>query len=180
MKTHAILSALGHDRVGVADDLAAALAERRVDIEGSRMTALGGQFALIVHLSGEEKNLTRLRHELPTIGKNLGFHLLLEPMATPRPMDRTPQFLIESYSPGPSGIGAVTAVFKRHDINIEELETDAASAPWTSAIAFRMRARVTIPPSYSVTALREELRELERERDLDIVIKPIPASASSE
>jgi glycine cleavage system regulatory protein len=174
MKTHAVLSALGRDRVGVADDLAAELAKRRLDIEDSRMTTLRGHSALIVHVCGERDNVTHLSEDLGRLGKSLGFHLQLEPVEPARPKSKERQFMLEAFSPGQPGIGAVTAVLKRHDINIEDLETDATSASWTSKIAFQLKARITIPASYSFAGLREELRDLEHERNLDIVIKPLP------
>jgi glycine cleavage system transcriptional repressor len=181
MKAHALLSALGRDRVGVADDLAAALANRRIDIEDSRMTALRGQFALIVHVCGEKDSVASLHQDLSALGANLGFHLALDPIEPPRPSTRVEKFVIESFSRGPSGIRAVTGILKRHQINIEDLETDASSASWTSAITFHMKARITIPSSCSVARLEQELRELERERPrLDIVIKPVPSMAKED
>ena len=179
MKSHAVLSALGRDRVGVADDLAAELAKRKIDIEDSRMTTLRGHSAMIVHVCGEKAEVAALSDGLSTLGARLGFHLQLEAIDPTRRTGRSRQFLIEAFSPGQPGIGAVTAVLKRHDVNIEDLETDASSESWTSAIAFHMAARVSVPSSYSFASLREELRELERERNLDIVIKPIPSLVST-
>jgi glycine cleavage system regulatory protein len=177
MKTHAILSALGRDRIGVADDLAAALANRKLDIEDTRMTTLRGQSAMIVHLCGEKEDVKNLQHDLPKLAETLGFHLQMEPIKRSRPSAKARQFLLEAFSPGQPGMGAVTAVLKRHDINIEDLETDASSSSWTSKLAFHMTARITIPSSYAVASLRDELRELEQERNLDIVIKPLPSAS---
>jgi len=149
MKTHALLSALGRDRVGVADDLAEALSARKIDIEHSRMTALHGQCALIVQVHGEATHVTNLQNDLAMIGEGLGFHLQLEP-----------------------------AVLKKRGINIEDLETDAYSSSWTSAITFQMRALLTVPPTCSVDALTTELHDLERARKLEVVLKPVATTAS--
>jgi len=178
MKTHALLSALGSDRVGVADDLAEALSDRKIDIEHSRMTALHGQCALIVQVSGERVHVTSLQNELAAIGASLGFHLQLESIAPARASQGPPQLMLEAFSRGPSGFNAVTAVLKKRGINIEDLETDAYSSSWTSAITFQMRALLTVPPTCSVDTLMAELRDLERERKLEIVIKPIATAAS--
>ena len=172
MKKHAVLSAIGRDRVGVADDLAAALAGRKLEIEHSRMTALKGQFAVIVELCGETKDVAALRDDLDTLGPKLGCHLQLEAVGTTHAVVNEPEYWIESVSTAPSGIGAVTGVLKRHDINIEDLETDSSLGPWESPIMFRMRASITIPSTISLDRLRKELRKVERERNLDIVIKP--------
>lgn len=177
MKTHALLSALGRDRIGVADDLAEALAARKIDIEHSRMTALHGQCALIVQISGDRRNVNGLQENLDAIGAGLGFHLQLEPIAAAKAARATPQLSLEVFSRGPSGFNAVTAVLKKHGINIEDLETDAYSSSWTSAITFQMRALLTLPPTCSEETLTAELRDLERERKLEIVLKPVGAAA---
>jgi len=174
VKTHAVLSALGHDRVGVADDVTGALDQRKIEIEDSRMTALGGQFAFIVHVSGEAAAVAVLSRDLGKLGESLGFHLQLEWFDPERTSEHVPQLMIESYSSGAPGIGAVTAVLKKHEVNIEDLETEASHAPWTSGLTFHMKARISVSKSCSAAKLRAELRELERTRDLDIVIKPIP------
>jgi len=173
MKRHAVLSAMGRDRVGVADDLAAALDERKIEIEDSRMTALKGQFAVMVEVCGERENIDRLQRELGTLGASLGFRLQLQTIEATTPPLTTNQFMIESFSRGPSGIPAVTGVLKRHDINIEDLQTEASAASWTSKMTFHMKARITLPRSCPVARVKNELRELERERDIDIVIEPI-------
>jgi len=172
MKKHAVLSALGRDRVGVADDLAAALATRKIDIEHSRMTALKGHFAVIVELCGAAKDVKKLQDDLDTLGPKLGCHLQMGAVGSSRPVTSVPEYWIESVSTAPSGIGAVTGVLKRYDINIDDLETDSSLGLWESAIMFRMKASITIPPTVSFARLREELHEVERERNLDIVIKP--------
>jgi glycine cleavage system transcriptional repressor len=174
MKPRAVLSALGRDRVGVADDLAAALTERKIDIEDSRLTALKGQFAFIVQVCGDDDSMTGLQRDLPKLGDTLGYHLQMELIGPARPLETEPRFLIESYSQGPSGIGALTGVLKRNHINIEDLQTESAAASFTSKITFHMKARITIPSSCSIATLREQLRELERDWQIDILIKPLP------
>ena len=175
MKKYAVLSALGRDRVGIAGDIAATLGNRGVDIENSRWTALGGQFAIIVHVCGEQDTMTDLERDLSTLASNLGIHMYMETDERTRRPQGASEFMIESFSSGPAGVGAVTNLLKLHDINIEDLETMASPAPWSSDIAFHIRARISIPPSYSVERLKDRLRELEQERGLDVVIKPIPS-----
>jgi glycine cleavage system transcriptional repressor len=185
MKRCAVLSALGDDRVGVANDIAAALNERGIEIEESHMTALCGRFASVMRICGENETVDTFRQNLDAIGTSLGFHFEYQPLEAevpggpserPRPVKR---YLVECYSPGPPGITALTGVFRRHDINIEDMETDGYQDPFSSGIAFRMKARIAIPLSYKTDRLREELREVERERNLDLVIKPTTAVADA-
>lgn len=177
MKTHAVLYALGRDRVGVADDLASALNVRSIDIDHSRMTALGGRFALVVQVSGEPEGLGALERDLSRLGGSLGFQLQLEAI---RPAEGTRKLLVEAYSRGPSGLHAVTAILKRHDINIEDLETETYASSWTSQLTFHIRARISVPSSRSTTALERELSELELERKVEVVVRPWQAPVGEE
>ena len=85
---------------------------------------------------------------------------------------------LEAFSRGPSGFNAVTAILKKRGVNIEDLETDAYSSSWTSAITFQMRALLTVPPTCSVDTLMTELHDLERGRKLEIVLKPVAVAAN--
>jgi glycine cleavage system transcriptional repressor len=181
MKTHALLSALGRDRIGVAGDLTAALARRHIEIEGSRMTALKGKFALLVQVCGEGDDVTGLSRDLSKMGGDLGFELHLDaleakPAPAPAPEKARP-FLIECFSPGPAGLNAVTRVLHNHRINIEELETETSAAPCSSRIAFYMKARIAIPSSVSIERLRVELRGVEDKHNLDIMVEPSSPAA---
>jgi len=179
MKKEAILSALGRDRVGVADDLTGILSERRIEIQDSRMMALGGRFALIMQVTGKAEDITNLKRELPLLGGRLGFDLLLEPREPAAPAARGTHCVIESYSRGPAGVAAVTGVLKRHGINVDEFKTDAVPAPFTMSLTFHMMARITVPEALPISRLEDALRELERDdRNLDILLRPWPTLVS--
>ena len=178
MRTHAVLSALGRDRVGLADELTEAMTRRSLEVEDTRMATLKGQFAVMLHVRGKRDDMARLNAELEVLSGKLRCQMKLEPIKAGRRSGSTPEFMIESFCPGAGGLGAVTAVLKRHDINIEDLTTTAEAIPWSSKMAFHLTARVSARSSRSAARLREELRALEKENDLDIVIKPGPAGVA--
>jgi len=175
MKKQAVLYALGSDRVGVADDLAAALTRRSIEIERSRMTALSGKFTIMVRVSGDETTVEALDRDLFSLGADLGCHLQLHPIERSRIAETGRWFVIEGFASSPGALHNVTGVLKKYGINIEDLETESSSGCWSSEITFHMKGRITIPSSCRVDSLRRELRELEMQRDLDLVIKPLPS-----
>jgi len=179
MKTQMLLSALGRDRVGLADDLADALESRKIEIEDGRMTTFRGRFALIVQVCGKMHNVASLKKDLAELAEGLDFHLELMPIGSTRRPKPAPQYLIETHSSGPSGLSQVTRILKKHQVNIEDLETGAFDGPFTNKITFHMKARITVPSSCPIDVLRTELRALEKERDLDVVISPSPVSPST-
>ena len=172
MKKHAVLSATGDDQVGVADELTDALADWGIEIEESRWATHLGRVAFIVEVCGEPRAMMNLDRDLATLGSHLGYSLHLKPFEPMPTIDRGRQFRLETSSRGPSGVAAVTEVLKRHGVNIEDLETEATTDSWTSRLTFQMKARVTIPPSCPRARLREALRELESDRNIDIMFEP--------
>lgn len=174
MKKHAVLSATGDDRIGVAGEFSSALADRGMEIKESRWTTLQGRFALIAEVCGEPRDMMNLERDLIALGSQLGFGLHMKTFEPMPSIDRGRRFWIESSSRGPSGVAAVTGVLKSHGVNIEGLETESAADSWSSRLIFQMKAHITIPPSCPRARLREALRELEADRNIDIVIKSDP------
>lgn len=171
MKKRAVLSATGRDRIGVVDDLGAALSERHIRIRDSRMTSLGGRFSAIIELCGDHHDVTRLQRDLIGLGRDFGFELQLDQVAFEKPRVRRPRLVIESFTAELAALNAVTGVLKLHHVNIDELATETSVSAFDCEPSFRMTVRATVPVTVSVDELTRELRKLEHERDLDIVIR---------
>ena len=170
---YAVLTAIGADRVGIVDDVSGLVATRSCNIEESRMAVLGGEFALIMLVSGPAPRIDRLAGDLAGAGERLGLHLRLAPTHEPRSEAGRP-YLLETVSLDTPGIvHTVTAVLRRHGVNIESLETDTAAAPWTGAPMFRMRAHVVVGPRVEVAKLKDDLAHLEAGQDLDVRLSPV-------
>jgi glycine cleavage system transcriptional repressor len=171
--SYAVLTAIGTDRVGIVDDLSGLVAARSCNIEESRMAVLGGEFAVIMLVSGPPGELARLSGELATAGARLGLHVEVKSTREPASEAGRP-YLLETVSLDTPGIvHTVTAVLRKHGVNIESLETDTAPAPWTGAPMFRMRAHVVFGPSVEVAKLKDELAHLEAGQDLDVRLRPV-------
>jgi glycine cleavage system transcriptional repressor len=177
MRGYAIVTAIGTDRVGIVDDLTTSILEKQCNIEESRMAVLGGEFAVMLLLSGLPDDIETLIGASQQIAKHLDLHISMKPTVAPKTEPRMRPYLIESVSLDTPGIvHAITALLRRHGINIENLETDTTAAPWTGAPMFVMRARISVPPEVSLTALREEVETLESEQNLDIKLVPVTAA----
>jgi len=170
---YAVLTAIGADRVGIVDDLSGSVAARSCNIEESRMAVLGGEFAVIMLVSGAPAELERLSGDLTSAGARLGLHVEMKSTREQASEAGRP-YLLETVSLDTPGIvHSVTAVLRKHGVNIESLETDTAPAPWTGAPMFRMRAHVVLGPSVEIGTLKNDLARLEAGQDLDVRIRPI-------
>jgi glycine cleavage system transcriptional repressor len=171
--SYAVLTAIGADRVGIVDDLSGLIAARACNIEESRMAVLGGEFAVIMLVSGAQAALDTLSGELAAAGARLGLQVQLKATRGPAPEAGRP-YLLETVSLDTPGIvHTVTAVLRKHGVNIESLETDTAAAPWTGAPMFRMRAHVVVGPSVEIGRLKDDLEHLEAGQDLDVRLRPV-------
>jgi glycine cleavage system transcriptional repressor len=65
------ITACGEDRVGLVEKLTNRITETGCNIEQSRMGVLGGQFALIMRVSGSQAALSRLESQLVPLGQEL-------------------------------------------------------------------------------------------------------------
>ena len=175
-----VLTAIGTDRVGIVDDLSGAVSGAGCNIEESKMAVLGGEFAVIMLVSGQPGSVNTLANALPGLGEKLGLRIESRPTQEPRAGESGRPYLLEAVSLDTPGIvHAVTAILRTHGINIEDMETDTAAAPWTGAPMFRLKAHLVIGPSVSVAALKEELSLLQEKHDLDIALKPVFAAGES-
>jgi len=182
-KEFAVFTAIGPDRVGIVDDLSGAVASAGGNIEESKMAVLGGEFAVIMLISGPPAAMESLCVALPALGGKLGLRVTCQKTHEPRAEEKGRPYLLTAVSLDTPGIvHSVTALLRRHAINIEDLETETAAAPWTGAPMFRLSANLVIGPSVSIGNLKEELGSLQREHDLDVVLKPVfaPGSESGE
>ncbi|MDZ7770885.1 MAG: ACT domain-containing protein [Woeseiaceae bacterium] len=65
-----VLSAIGTDRPGVVNDLSKVILDCGGNIEESRMTALGTEFAMLLLVSGNWHTLGKLEASLDKLGKS--------------------------------------------------------------------------------------------------------------
>ena len=67
-----VMAAVGEDRPGIVNEICKIIAEAGCNIEDSRMTVLGGDFALILLVDGKWNELAKLETALPGVGRRLG------------------------------------------------------------------------------------------------------------
>ena len=173
MNTLLVISALGDDRPGIVNDLSAAILEYGCSIADSRMSVLGGEFALILLVSGNWDSVARLEGALPALGDRFG--LLITFKRTEKRKSDKPliPYDLEVVSMDHPGIVHDIADFMsaRH-INIETLETETYSAAHTGTPMFSLNMRVSVPGDTHIASLRDEFGEFCDDLNLDAVLEP--------
>ena len=174
MNHFAVLTALGTDRVGIVDDLAKEIVKAGCNIEESKMSVLGGEFAVILLVSGQNSSISELSDNLNNFREESGISVIVKETGPYRgSADRIP-YVIESVSLDHPGIvQSITSLLKELEINIEDLETKTSPAPWTGAPLFTLKCIAAVPRGTSVQNLKEKVQEIAHKNDLDISLYPL-------
>lgn len=168
------VSAMGHDRVGLADDIVSWIENAGGNVESSKMTVLGGEFAVIILVSGNPAAIQKIAGEAPAQSKEIGIQLCASSTSAPHAIEGGRPYTVESSSlDSPGIVHSITREIRSLGISIEDLDTSSSAAPWTGAPVFRMKARVILPASLHVADFREHMENLAHERDLDIRLEPV-------
>ena len=176
---YAVITAIGPDTVGIMDRLAEAAASSGANIEETRASILGGEFAVIMLVTGSKGIAGSLGATLKAAGDSMGLAITVKQTKGPAKPEGLP-YVIESISLDTPGIvRAISGVLRSRGINIEDLESSVLAAPLSGSPMFSMRIGINITPGIRLTALKEDLSSIAAQHDLDIEIRPLKASGGA-
>ena len=163
-----VMTVIGSDRPGLVESVAGLVTEHGGNWLESRMSRLGGQFAGILRVEvpqGREQDLLNGLKRLESQG--------LTVMACPdqavkesKPRRISTLELVGQDRPGI--VRQISAALASHGVNVEEFESECASAAMTGENLFKARVKVSIPDSCDTVALRKELERIAEDLIADI------------
>ncbi len=168
-----VITASGEDKVGLVDQLSSKITESGCNIEESRMAVLGGQFALIMLLSGPWNALSKLEGQMGLLGDQLGLTIIHK---RTQKRDRTkpviPYTVDVVAMDHPGIVRNLSAFFSKNGINIEELQTDTYPAPHTGTPMFSVTMTVGIHADVHIPTLRGNFLDYCDDLNLDASFEP--------
>lgn len=171
------LSAIGRDRPGLVADLARLIYDCDANLEDSRMTILGTDFAVILLASATSEGAAdALAVGAKRIEREHGLTILLRPLeGGPRPAVPAPGTrLCRVSAAGEDRAGIVAGlcgVLADHGANIAELTTRSRPGPGGSP-HYEMNVVVEVPDHVADTTLREALRREGDRLVIDVLLAP--------
>jgi glycine cleavage system transcriptional repressor len=121
------------------------------------MTVLGGEFALILLISGSEKDIAGAQNILTSRGKDLKLTVITKPTEPKKVQQKMVPYNVNVVSIDHPGIvHEVSEFFSHRNINIEELNTEAYSAAHTGSPMFSITMAISVPAELHISKLREE------------------------
>lgn len=171
-----VLTAVGTDRPGIVAEVTEFLSERECNVEESRMAILGGEFGLLMLVSGKETTVVGLDDEILKLAESSGLEIRIRRTAAPE-VHRRPgavPFFIKTYAADHEGIiSAVSRCLSRLGVNIVSASTSSHPAPISGTPLFQMDMEVDVPRSLNLTELRNMLDQVAAEENADIELSPV-------
>lgn len=171
-----VISAIGTDRTGVVQDLTKVVLACGGNIEESRMTTLGAEFAMLLLVSGNWHTLSRLEQGLDKLCKDGDLQVSIKKTdAKPAEEGRMP-YAVDIVSLDQEGIVYNLAnFFTSRDIEIADVATRSYAAAHTGSPMFAVQMAVNVPSTVHISQLREEFHELCDQLNLDAILEPVKA-----
>ena len=168
MQISLVMTVLGRDRTGLVESLARIVAEHGGNWLESRMCRLGGEFAgiLRVHVPAEKK--LALLSALDALSGQ-GLNVVARPDASVPPTENRRLSTLDIVGHDRPGIvRQITRALASQSVNVEEFASECLSAPMTGEPLFKASARLVIPDSCDMDALRRDLEKIASDLMVDV------------
>jgi glycine cleavage system transcriptional repressor len=172
MNKNLVISALGNDRPGIVNQLSKTILNAGGNIADSRMMVLGGEFAIMLLVTGSEEGIASIQSSLNKLGEELGLTITAKETNTPdNKKERLPYCVNVVSMDHPGIVHDITDFLSSHNLNIEEIETRTYPAAHTGTPMFSLEMTISVPAESSVRSLREEFMTFCDDLNLDATIK---------
>ncbi len=174
MTKYIVITAVGADRPGIVHTCSRAFKDCGCNIEDSRMSVLGGEFAMITLLSGSWDSLAKVDDVLPRLQKELDLRFTAKRTDEKVRKQTAMPYGIEVVSIDHPGIvHDIARFFSERNISITDLQTGSYAAAHTGTDMLTLSMTVNVPSDLSIGQLRGEFLEFCDQLNLDSVMEPV-------
>jgi len=170
------MTIIGRDRPGLVESVARVVAQNGGNWLESRMSRLGGQFAGILRVevpAGQEQRMVSALQALSVEGLTVVVHSD-QSSQTAVPIRLNILEIVGQDRPGI--VNQITHALAEHKVNVEELETECASAAMSGETLFKARAKLSIPESASAAEIRKHLEKIAEDLIVEISLEELTKS----
>lgn len=168
-----VLTAVGPDRPGLINQLSAIVTEAGGNIEDTRMAKLGGEFAVLVFVTGSESKLVDVAEQRARIESSLGLSCFIKPTHENHnpPAGLHYAFQVSGLD-RPGIVESVSEVLAHRGINVSSLSSWVSHAPLSGTPMFMLEADLQVPPTVNLGQLRRDLADACERENLDFSLEP--------
>ena len=169
-----VLSAVGADRPGVVKDVSKAILDCGGNIEESRMTSLGSEFAVLMLISGNWHTPAKLEKALDDLSRTHNLSINIKKTGVRTEQEECIPYGVDVVCLDQPGIVFhLSEFFAAREIEICDLATRRYAAPHTGAPMFSVQMTVSIPGSTPIGQLRDDFHDLCEQHNLDSILEPV-------
>jgi len=171
-KSYLVLTAVGPDRPGLVSEISSLVLSAGANLEDSRMAILGGEFALLVLVSGDQKATAEVAAQADALGAKLGLRLLTKPTTSRQVASDSLPFEIRVTGVDRPGIvQRVTGVLAGRGVNVASFESRLEFAPESGTPMFILEASLQVPSALALEDLRRELSKTCEEENWEYTLE---------
>ncbi|VAW53179.1 Glycine cleavage system transcriptional antiactivator GcvR [hydrothermal vent metagenome] len=177
MTTSLVITAIGADRPGIVNDLTEILLKADLNIEDSRMAVLGGEFAVMLLITGSDQSINTITQQKEALENALNLNLLIKSTQRVNNNDNSMSeshynILVEGMD-NPGIVHKLTRYLSQQHINIINMQTDSGHAPHTGTPVFAVNIKVDIPAKQDIEQITNDFTKLCDELNMDVKFNPI-------
>jgi glycine cleavage system transcriptional repressor len=167
-----VLSAVGPDRPGLVNEISALIREAPANLEDSRMAILGGEFAVILLISGARGALERIENSRSALEGKTGLTITLKQTArSEQRRNFLPYRIRVTGVDRPGIVHGITQVLAGRGVNVASLESRLAFAAESGTPMFVLEAELQVPSEMALSQLRRDLASACEEDNLDFTFE---------
>lgn len=161
MSKNIVLTLTGRDKVGIVDKVTSVIAKWDGNVEASRMTRLGGEFAMLMLITLPDDRFAKLDQDFQHMRAE-GYQVTL--LQTEDDSTKYAGWLpyeIEVTGADHEGIiHDISHHLAAQGINIESMDTSSTPAPMSGTPLFMMKGVVLVPPKLTFHIWSDALEEI--------------------
>jgi len=171
-----LLLATGRDTPGIVDRISGVIFNAGSNLEDSRMAILGGEFSLMVLVTGGPESLRKVVAEIPNLERELDLFIKVKetavgPAARKRPEGAVLCRIDAVAMDHPGIVHKLTRILVNQNINVARLDTARTNAPVSGTPMFSMQMDVEVPPGVSIAALKTQLQRWAEGANVDLDVR---------
>ena len=174
MNQYIVITAVGQDRPGIVNDLSKTILDSGGNITDSRMSVLGGEFALLMLVTSSGIAMEAMENELRSIQDKYALEILFKRTEPKDQVEsRVPYHVTVISMDHPGIVHEVAEYFSSRNINIEEMDTSSYSAAHTGTQMFSLKISISIPSDITIASLKEEFTNFCNDLNLDATMAAV-------
>ncbi|MBN9287794.1 MAG: hypothetical protein BGO43_10205 [Gammaproteobacteria bacterium 39-13] len=167
-----VITALGKHDIGVLEAFTKTSKQSGCNIIESKLTSVGEEYSLLLHLSGTWNTVAKLEAALPPLAEQYGISI-----QTKRTLPRTsipaalPYHVQIIAQDRPGILNDLAVFFMQQDIYVDTMECETYAAK-NHTVMTSITFIVNIPAKQHIASIRERFMVYCEDRNLDAVIEP--------